>query len=89
MKFFHIHIYSKPIVSQYISFSTREIIFECRCGCRVAKMISKPFGVSFPINTNSLNSKEFNEVLNGIESKHTKITIEIDKQVWANLDAKL
>lgn len=61
----HIHNFSKPIASRYVSFNTRDIIFECRCGDRKVKNIFKQFGESFPIETNTLISiNEFNNILN-------------------------
>lgn len=62
---FHLHHYKKPIASKYVSFSTRDIIYECSCGARKVRRVRKAFGDAFPIETNSLiTNKEFNAILN-------------------------
>ena len=56
--------FKKPIVSQYRSFNTRSIIFECKCGKREDFTITKSFGDPFPIETTSfLTNKEFERIL--------------------------
>lgn len=65
-KALHVHIHNKPLVSQYISFFTRDIIYECRCGHRVVKTVTKSFGEDFPIPTTTLiTTKEMERILNG------------------------
>ncbi len=60
----HIHIFNTPITSEYISFNTRNIIYQCRCGCKKSYNVTMPFGVSFPIQTSSfLTQKEFKKIL--------------------------
>jgi len=62
---FHIHFYNKPIISDYMSFNVRRIIYECRCGKKQCYEIGRPFDVPFPIPTTGLLSqKDFNEILN-------------------------
>lgn len=80
-KLLHIHIHINPIVSRYISFNTRDIIYECRCGDRCKRRVYRAYGDAFPIFTGSLNSKQFNEVLNNEESETTKVMMEIDERV--------
>lgn len=62
----HIHNY-KPILSQYRTFSTRRIIFECsKCGKKkvVKEYRSYEGGIPFSIETESLvESHEFQKVL--------------------------
>lgn len=68
LKMFHIHLFSKPIVSQYHSFETRRIIYECRCGKREVVKVYASFESNrdFPIKTTMLlTNKEFNEILSG------------------------
>lgn len=48
---FHIHSYSKPIISRYVSFNTRDIVYECRCGQRKIIHEYRPFDDPFPIKT--------------------------------------
>lgn len=61
----HIHCYIKPIASQYWTFSTRRIFYQCRCGKTIDKLVYRDFGDSFPIATNCfMSDKEFNELLN-------------------------
>lgn len=66
----HVCIFSKPIISMYSSFNTRNIIYECRCGKRKSYRIYRPFGEAFPIETtNFLTFKEFKEIENAIGVK--------------------
>lgn len=66
---FHIHSFSTPIVSEYVSFHTRRIIYQCRCGCKEARSVSLPFGISFPIETTLFfESKDFKYLL-GLKKK--------------------
>ena len=68
---FHIHNYNKPILSMYSSFNCRDIIFECRCGKRIAKKVCVPFGEPFPKETDCfITYKEFNEKLHANSKKH-------------------
>jgi hypothetical protein len=61
----HIHYFNKPIVSEYVSFHTRNIIFECRCGKRELRKESRAFGDAFSIETTHfITHKEMNEILN-------------------------
>ena len=47
----HCHSYSKPIVSMYISFNTRDIVYECSCGERKIIREYRDFSDPFPIET--------------------------------------
>jgi len=47
----HCHSYSKPIVSKYVSFNTRYIVYECRCGKRKIIRDFRTFDIPFPIQT--------------------------------------
>jgi len=61
---FHIHRFNTPIISQYWSFNTRRMIYQCRCGCKTIKMVDRPFGIPFPIpTTNFLSNEEFEKIL--------------------------
>lgn len=51
---FHIHWYSKPIVSKYVDFNNRDIIYECRCGAKKLIPTYRPYDRDFPIDTNGL-----------------------------------
>ena len=65
-RLFHIHNW-KPKLSRYISFSTREILYECRCGKRKIETISRDFDTPFPIETTMLTHKEMQDaLLNGV-----------------------
>jgi len=77
----HIHIYNTPIHSRYVSFSTREIIYECRCGKRCSKSVTKSFGSAFPIETSSIGSgakNVFDEVLSDNISESSEIILLIE-----------
>ncbi len=62
----HIHRYNTPIASEYVSFNTRRIIYQCKCGCKKEKNVYIPFesNIPFPIPTASfLTRKEFEKIL--------------------------
>lgn len=60
----HVCIFSKPILSKYSTFNSRDIIYECRCGKRKVVNVYRNFGDYFPIETkNFLTDKEFKEIL--------------------------
>lgn len=50
----HCHSYSKPIASRYVSFNTRDIVYECKCGDRKIIKFHKQEDDFFPIPTNHL-----------------------------------
>jgi len=54
----HCHSYSKPIASMYVSFNTRDIVYECRCGNRKIIRDYRPFDVPFPIKTNNFITRQ-------------------------------
>lgn len=61
----HSHSYCKPIVSRYISFNTRDIVYECRCGKRKIIRDYRPFDIPFPIKTNHfITNKELKDIAN-------------------------
>ncbi len=60
--------FETPIISEYWSFNTRNIIYECNCGKRHAEKVWLPFNQPFPIPTTSLISHaEFEKILNGAD----------------------
>ncbi len=62
----HICVFSKPIISRYVGYSTRDIIYQCRCGKRAAQLVCRPSNMDFPIDTSiMLSHKEFQDILNG------------------------
>lgn len=60
----HVHDY-KPIISRYVSFNSRDIMYECtKCYHKKHQYISRPFDISFPIETTAFISyNEFNDIL--------------------------
>jgi hypothetical protein len=61
----HCHSYFKPIVSKYVSFNTRDIVYECRCGKRKIIRDYRPFDVPFPIQTtNFITHQELEKIAN-------------------------
>ncbi len=61
----HVCYHNKPIISRYMSFHTREIIYECKCGHRQVERVTRAFSDPFPIETTSLIAyKEFGTHLN-------------------------
>ena len=54
-----------PIASSYVSFSTREIVYESNCGDRRLMRVTRPFGNPFPIEPKWLLSREeIQDILN-------------------------
>lgn len=68
----HIHSY-RPIVSKYVSFNSRDIIYECsKCYHKEHQTVTNHFGDPFPIPTNNLlTDKEFNDILKS-DKKYVK-----------------
>ena len=61
----HIHLFTLPVVSKYVSFHQRDIVYQCRCGKKKLDRVYKQFGESFPIETASLiTNYEVNKILN-------------------------
>jgi hypothetical protein len=61
----HVHSYSHPIVSKYVGFNTRDIIYECRCGKRKIIREYRPFNKPFPIKTTSfITNKDLERIVN-------------------------
>lgn len=57
MEIFHIHLLV-PKISRYVSFNTREILYECSCGKKELRMITKPFDEAFPIETTNFLTRD-------------------------------
>jgi len=56
---------TKPIISRYISFNERDIIYQCYCGKRHVTRVYMPFGKPFPIPTTPhITHAEFLKYLN-------------------------
>lgn len=66
-RLFHIHNWT-PKLSRYISFHTRDILYECKCGKRKIETVYRSFDDSFPIETTMLiTHKEMQDaLLNGV-----------------------
>ena len=61
---FHIHLFTRPIVSRYSGFNTRDIIYECRCGCKKLVEVSKGFSSPFPSEIDYMvTESNFNSIL--------------------------
>ena len=86
MKLFHIHNYSKPIVSSYVSFHTRDVVWECRCGKRKLVRETRAFGTSFSLGwTCNLSATEMTQVLEKKESDFLLVLLDIKKKVQYSL----
>lgn len=49
----------------YVSFNTRDIVYECRCGKRKIIRVYRPFDVPFPIETTYfITRKELKSIAN-------------------------
>jgi hypothetical protein len=47
----HVCNFSTPIISRYILFNYRDIVYECKCGKREIIRTHTPYGKPFPIQT--------------------------------------
>jgi len=64
----HICSFSKPIISRYVSFNTRDIVYECRCGKKRIIRDYRPFDEPFPIQTtNFITHQELENIANDAE----------------------
>jgi hypothetical protein len=81
----------KPIYSRYVSFNSRDIIYELANGKRVVRRVSREFGDAFPIPTaNILNdSKVVKEILEDNLSEFSKIQLAISYKVSGEGDERL
>lgn len=59
----HKHLFDKPIVSRYVSFNYRDIIYSCSCGERKIIKVHADFDEPFPIQTSDLTREEFEKHL--------------------------
>jgi len=60
--------FSKPIVSKYVTFNSRDIIYQCKCGKRRCKTVIRTYEDKrdFPIDTTiMITEKEFDIILAG------------------------
>ncbi len=66
-RLFHTHNF-KPILSRYISFSSRDILYECKCGKRKIVNVYRDFDTPFPMETTMLlTHKDMQDaLLNGV-----------------------
>ena len=69
-RLFHIHNW-KPKLSRYVSFNSRDILYECNCGKRKIENVYLDFGVLFPIETTMMiTNKEMQyALLKGINKR--------------------
>jgi len=84
MGIFHIHNYSKPIISSYVGFESRRIIFECNCGKRMAEYVYDNYytGKGFPIETSDISNKDFQAILQGAEYEYiSPLTVMLKKDL--------
>ena len=63
------HKFDTPIVSRYVSFNVRDIIYECKCGKRQNVKVYAPTDKPFPIETHSVSWKDFSDILEGSKFK--------------------
>lgn len=72
--------FSKPIISKYVNFNSRDIIYQNIFGKRYVRRVYRDYGIPFPIpTTNLLTDEEFKNILmygltkNHINSLSTKM----------------
>lgn len=60
--------FDKPVASAYVSFNTRDILFECSCGKRVIERVCNDFSKPFPIGTTTfLTRKDLEKMVSTAE----------------------
>lgn len=60
----HIHRCNQPILSQYWTFHSRRIVYQCKCGKKELHHVHRNFGDAFPIETGiMIENKEVDKVL--------------------------
>lgn len=66
-RLFHTHNW-EPKLSRYISFNSRDILYECKCGKRKIENVYRDFDTPFPIETTMMiTHKEMQDaLLNGV-----------------------
>ncbi len=83
MRLFHIDMYLKPIISSYVSFGTRDVVWECRCGKRKLIREYRNFGDPFSMGwTCNLSKDEMTQVLEKRESQELLIILKISKMAY-------
>lgn len=50
----HIHCFNTPILSQYQTFGSRKIVYQCECGKKELRAVHRSFSEPFPVETLSL-----------------------------------
>jgi hypothetical protein len=61
----HLHEFDTPIVSMYVSFHCRDIVYQCKCGEGRITRVCLPFGKSFDIETTiGITQKELKQIAN-------------------------
>jgi azurin len=48
----HYHEFNKPVMSRYVSFNSRDIIFECKCGELKMVRENRGYADAFSMGTN-------------------------------------
>lgn len=62
--YFHIHRYTQYVASRYVSFNSRDVIFECECGKRkLEKDQSADYILPFIETCDFWESRKFNDYL--------------------------
>jgi hypothetical protein len=79
-----LYILYKPILSSYVSFGSRDVVWENRLtGRRIKIRESRSFGSSFTLNwTCNLSGKEMKQVLAREESESLLISLAITKKAY-------
>lgn len=73
----HIHRFNQPILSQYVSFGTRKIVYQCKCGCKKVQEVRRAFSEPFPMpTTNFIEDKDVRTVLKNTSVLPMIITFE-------------
>lgn len=68
----HIHVW-EPKLSKYVSFNSRDILYECKCGKGKIKNVYRNFDTPFPIETTTmLTNKEMQDALLNREKRTCK-----------------
>jgi len=85
-----INLYKKPIISSYVDFNSRNIIYEDIFGRRSLKLVVRSYGVPFPLEwTCKLNNKEIKQILEKKESEELMVYLKISKESFVKTNLSM
>ena len=85
-----INLYKKPIISSYVDFNSRNIIYEDIFGRRSLKLVVRSYGVPFPLEwTCKLNNNEIKQILEKKESEELMVYLKISNESFVKTNLSM